>query len=214
MDYENKDEEYYQLVRGEMLVFLPNNAKRVLEVGCGAGNFAKSIKIKNNAEVWGIELMDDEAKRASEIIDKVFSGPCEDHIKNLPDNYFDAIFFNDVLEHLVDPYLVLRNIKSKLSKNGVVISSIPNIRYHSALKSLIINKDWKYEDHGIMDKTHLRFFTNKSIVNMYEDAGYEVKLHKGINKTSSLKPWLYNILFFFTALDMRYLQYATVATSK
>ncbi len=214
MDYENKDEKYYHLERDEMLVYLPKNANKVLEVGCGAGNFAKSIKIRNNAEVWGIELMDDEAKRAAEIIDKVLSGPCEEHIKNLPDNYFDAIFFNDVLEHLVDPYSVLKNIKSKLSKDGVVISSIPNIRYHSALKSLVINKDWKYMDHGIMDKTHLRFFTKKSIVNMYEDAGYEVKLHEGINKTRSLKPWLYNLLFLFTALDMRNLQYATVAISK
>jgi len=211
MDYENKEEGYYNNTREEMLAFLPQDAKTILDVGCADGSFSKIIKEKNNAEVWGIEYMPEEAKKASTKIDRVFTGPCEDNIDELPDNYFDAIYFNDILEHLVDPYMVLEKIITKLSKNGVVISSIPNMRYHSALKKLIFSKDWKYADHGIMDKTHLRFFTKKSIFNMYKDAGYDVIEHKGINITKSLKPWLYNIPFLFTALDMRYLQFATVA---
>jgi len=211
MDYENKEEGYYNNTRDEMLAFLPKNAKTILDVGCADGSFSKIIKEKNNAEVWGIEYMPEEANKASLKIDRVFTGPCEDNIDELPDNYFDVIYFNDILEHLVDPYMVLEKVKPKLSKNGIIISSIPNMRYHSALKNLIFRKDWKYADHGIMDKTHLRFFTKKSIYNMYKDAGYVVKIHKGINVTKSLKPWLYNIPFLFTALDMRYLQFATVA---
>ena len=214
MDYDNKDEGYYTNKREEMLDFLPSSVKTVLDVGCADGSFSKIVKDKVNAEVWGIEFMPKEAKKAEVKIDKVFTGTCEDSIEKLPDHYFDVIYFNDILEHLVDPYTVLENIKSKLSANGIVISSIPNMRYHSAIKSLVLNKDWKYADHGIMDKTHLRFFTKKSIYNMYVDAGYKVEIHKGIRATKSIKPWLYNILFLFTALDMRYLQFATVAKAK
>jgi hypothetical protein len=111
----------------------------------------------------------------------------------------------------VDPYTVLTILKSKLSKNGVVISSIPNIRYHSAFKKIILQKKFEYEGHGIFDKTRLRFFTKSSIEKMYTDLGYEILSHEGVNRTRSLKPYLYNIPFFFTAMDMFYLQFATVA---
>jgi hypothetical protein len=75
-------------------------------------------------------------------------------------------------------------------------------------------KDWKYEGHGVMDKTHLRFFTGKSIRRMYEELGYSVLTHEGINVTRSIKPILFNILFLFTQMDIRNVQYATVATVK
>jgi len=214
MDYDNKPGGYFNNTREEMLSFLPENVKKVIDVGCGDGAFAEIIKKRCNAEVWGMELMPEEAKKAEKKLDTVLTGSCEDFIDQLPDGFFDAIYFNDILEHLVDPYSVLEKIKSKLSKDGVVISSIPNMRYHRVLKNLVINKDWKYLGHGVMDKTHLRFFTGKSIEAMYINAGYKIELHKGINSSKSFKPWLYNIPFFFTALDMRYLQYATVAKAK
>jgi 2-polyprenyl-3-methyl-5-hydroxy-6-metoxy-1,4-benzoquinol methylase len=213
-DYLNKQEGYYTNIRQEMLDFLPKNAKKVLDVGCGQGSFAMAVKDQNDAEVWGIELMEDEAKMAESVLHEVFIGPCENHIDKLPDNYFDTIFFNDVLEHLVDPYMVLEQMKSKLSPNGVIISSIPNLRYHNALSSLVLKKDFKYEDHGVMDKTHMRFFTKKSIRRMYEEAGFEVKQHVGINRSRSIKPILYNIPLLFTAMDIRYPQFATVASPK
>ncbi|MFD2561596.1 class I SAM-dependent methyltransferase [Aquimarina rubra] len=210
MDYDNKPDNYFNNARHEMLDFLPENTKTLLDVGCGEGAFASFIKEKYQTETWGIELMKEEGEKAEKLLDKVFIGEVEGFIDELPDNYFDAIYFNDVLEHLVDPYMVLEKIKSKLSKDGVIISSIPNMRYHSALKNLVLNKNWEYEDHGIMDKTHLRFFTGKSIANMYTRLGYKIITHKGINKTKSIKPYLYNLPLFFTAMDMRYLQYATV----
>ncbi|MBQ4820246.1 class I SAM-dependent methyltransferase [Aquimarina sp. MMG016] len=210
MDYHNKPDNYYNNTRHEMLTFLPKGSKTVLDIGCGEGAFSGYIKEKYNAETWGIELMPEHGKKAEKVLDKVFIGECEKLIDDLPDNYFDAIYFNDVLEHLVDPYWVLEKIKSKLSDNGVIISSIPNIRYHSALKSLVINKNWEYKDNGVMDKTHLRFFTGKSIANMYKRLGYKIITHKGINRTKSIKPYFYNIPFLFTAMDMWYLQYATV----
>uniref|UniRef100_UPI00404AC985 class I SAM-dependent methyltransferase n=1 Tax=Gelidibacter sp. TaxID=2018083 RepID=UPI00404AC985 len=211
MDYLDKSVEYFSFPRHEMLTYLPKTSTKVLEVGCGRGTFAKQIKDYNNAEVWGIELVESEANLAETILDKVFIGKCEDIIKNLPNEYFNAIYFNDVLEHLVDPYWVLSEIKQKLTTNGLIISSIPNIRNFRVIKKLVVNGDFEYTDKGIMDRTHMRFFTKKSIKNMYENLGYKVLSNDGINPSKSLKPYLYNIPLLFRAMDMKYTQFATVA---
>lgn len=210
--YENKPAGYYDNVRHEMLKYLPPSAKKIIDVGCGNGAFAAIVKEKNQAEVWGIELMQEEAKIAETVLDKVFTGPCEQFISDLPDGFFDVIYFNDVLEHLADPYTVLDILKAKLAKGGVIISSIPNVRFYRTFSKVVFGKDWKYDEYGIMDKTHLRFFTGKSIRRMYEDLGYKIVTHEPINVTKSLKPILYNIPLLFTQMDIRNLQYATVAT--
>ncbi len=214
MDYNNKPEDYYRNDRQEMLDFLPKDAKKIIDVGCGDGAFASTVKKMNDAEVWGIEYMKDEAKKAGERLDKVFSGPCESFIDELPENYFDVVYFNDVLEHLVDPYMVLEKMKSKIADNGVIISSIPSIRYHNVFIPLLLKRKFEYESSGVMDKTHMRFFTGKSIRNMYENLGYEVIKHHGINGSRSIRPILYNIPLLFTAMDIKYPQYATVARVK
>jgi 2-polyprenyl-3-methyl-5-hydroxy-6-metoxy-1,4-benzoquinol methylase len=212
--YEDKPQGYYYKVRKEMLNYLPETAKKILDIGCGNGAFSSLVKEKNNAEVWGIELMEEEAKVALNVLDKVFIGACENHLDALPEQYFDVIYLNDVLEHLVDPYSVLESLKSKLAPNGVVISSIPNVRFFRTFSKVFFSKDWKYEDHGVMDKTHLRFFTGKSIKRMYDESGYSIITHEGINVTKSIKPILFNILFLFTQMDVRNVQYATVAKIK
>lgn len=214
MDYESKPDGYYDNIRHEMIGYLPTGVKKIIDIGCGNGAFAEVLKEKTGAEVWGIEYMDREAKIAETKLDKVFSGMCEDYIDELPDGYFDAIYFNDVLEHLVDPYMVLDKIKYKLAPDGVVISSIPNVRYHNTFIKVLIGKDWKYEDFGVMDRTHLRFFTKKSIERMYQEAGYTTIVNEGINKSRSIKPYLYNIPLLFTQMDIRYPQYGTVAKFK
>ncbi|MBX9704726.1 MAG: class I SAM-dependent methyltransferase [Gammaproteobacteria bacterium] len=197
-----------------MLHYLPEKAKKILDVGCGNGAFASLVKQKNIAEVWGIELMEEEAIIAKTVLDNVLIGSCEIHLNELPEKYFDAIYFNDVLEHLADPYSVLEILKSKLAPNGVIISSIPNVRFYRSFAKVVFAKDWKYEEYGIMDKTHLRFFTGKSIKRMYEDLGYKVLVHEGLNKTKSLKPFLFNALVLFTQMDIINHQYATVACLK
>lgn len=214
IDYDKKPSGYFNNARIEMLKYLPADAKRVLDVGCGNGVLAEIIKKQNNAEVWGIELMESEALEAKNKLDKVFVGPCENFINNLPNDYFDVIYFNDVLEHLVDPYTVLEQIKSKLSSTGIIISSIPNVRFYRTFHKVVFGKDWKYDEFGIMDKTHLRFFTGKSIKRMYEELGFTIQLHEPLNVTKSLKPILFNIFVLFTQMDIRNLQYATVVSVK
>lgn len=211
MQYDNKKDNYYKNLRPEMRALLPANAERILDIGCGQGAMSRGIKKDLNVEVWGVEFMEDEAREACNHLDRVITATAEDCIAELPDNYFDVIYFNDVLEHLVSPEHVLKAIRVKLSEHGVLISSIPNARYHSVFYQYVFRKDWQYAREGVMDYTHLRFFTSRSIRAMFEATGYLVKSHRGINRTRSLKPWLYNIPLLFTAMDMFFLQYATVA---
>lgn len=212
MNYDNKPNLYYKNVRPEMQELFPKDAKRMLDVGCGNGAMADQLKQKFDVEVWGIEFMKEEAELAKGKLDHIIIDTVENSIDQLPDDYFDAIYFNDVLEHLADPYDVLKKIKSKLSDNGIVISSIPNVRYHSVFSQYLFDKNWRYERSGVMDFTHLRFFTSKSIRKMFKKAGYNILHHKGINRTKSLKPYLYNLFLLFTARDMFYVQYATIAS--
>ncbi len=210
--YELKQDNYYSSLRSEMLDFLPKNAQTFLDVGCGTGVFGSAIKkIKNNAIVDGIELMPEAASQAKNILDQVWQGDITELLSQVPDGKYDCITFNDVLEHLTDPYELLKKIKSKLSPQGVIVSSIPNVRYFRVLRDLIFKKDWEYVDSGILDKTHFRFFTKKSILRMFDESGYEVERCEGISKTKSLRPYFYR---FFTlgAFDKEtmYLQFASV----
>lgn len=164
---------YYEYNRPEVQELVNTNSQRILDVGCGSGVMANELKQKLNAEVWGIELFEDAARKASAKLDKVILGKVEDAIEQLPDNYFDTIIFADVLEHLVDPYQVIEVIKNKLRKNGEIIASIPNVRHWTVIKNLIEGK-WDYENAGLLDKTHLRFFTLKSAAELFVNAGFNV----------------------------------------
>lgn len=202
---------YFNVVRKEMIPFVPREAKVVLEVGCGDGNFAELLLSRGATEVWGIEYEKDQAELAKKRMAKVLVGDVAEQLGGLPETYFDAIICNDVLEHLIDPYTVISKLKSKLKKDGVMISSIPNIRYFRNLFDYFFNKNWDYTDSGIMDKTHFRFFTYRSIRKMFEANGYEVVKLVGINPTKSIRPFIWNLIFLGSFWDIRYLQFATIA---
>lgn len=204
--------QYYGYDREEMLKYLPANMHKILEVGCGEGLFGFLCKQKMGAEFWGIELIEDAAVKAKDKLDKVLIGNIELDELYIPDNYFDCIVFNDVLEHLQYPWIVLDKIKRYLKPGGYAVASIPNMRYYEIVKGLLFRKEWEYEDAGIMDKTHLRFFTIKSIRKMFERSGYSVLSLEGIRH--EVFPWKFNLLnkVFNNQLDdMRYKQFACVA---
>ena len=209
MDIDKKTVQYYSHSRPEMAGFIPSTAKKILDVGCGKGHFASQFKGK--METWGIEIDPEMAKFAQTNLDKVLVGDVLEKMSELPDSYFDCIIFNDVLEHTLDPYSILKQIKNKLSPEGIVICSIPNIRHISVLKMLFIDKQWKYTNFGIMDKTHFRFFTRKSLADMFNDAGYEILKMQGINGTSWWKFYPLNILALGSLSDARYIQFACAA---
>lgn len=196
-----------------MLEFIPEDARALLEVGCGEGYFGERLKQSRNVEVWGIEVVQARARAAEDRLDKVLSGSVETLISQLPVSFFDVVVFNDVLEHLVDPFDVLARIKTCLSPRGVVVSSIPNIRFYPAFYELAAHGDWEYEEEGTLDRTHLRFFTERSIRKMYTRLGYEVLRQEGINKLDRMpgRYRLANTLFRGRFSDMQFVQFATVA---
>lgn len=216
MKYSNKTPHYFNGARPEVLKFLPKNFKTFLDVGCGAGGNINLLKshTEQSLEAWGVEYVEEEAKKAASYADRVLVGSIEDNLKNLPDNYFEVITCLDVLEHLVYPEEVLKSLKGKLKEGGVLISSIPNVRHFTNIYNLLIKRDWRYEEAGILDYTHLRFFTSKSIIRMFNSAGFEIIKHEGINPARWWKYFIINLFTLFMFNDGRYIQFVTVAKDK
>lgn len=202
---------YYSLARPEVASYIPTGIKTILDIGCGQAAFLRLVKEQTGAETWGIEVVPEVAEKAKQHTDHILTGKVEDVLSLLPDAYFDCITFNDVLEHLLEPAEVLKMIKPKLTEKGIIIASIPNVRYFFNLYELLIKKDWEYKDAGILDSTHFRFFTQKSMKRMFKQAGYEVIRQEGINEIRSWKFRLLNFLLFNNFSDARYLQFVCTA---
>jgi len=205
------DEDYYRGLRPEMLAYVPRDAAVVLDVGCGEGVFAARVKAERGAEVWGIELDQEAAACASERLDRVLTGDVMCLVDDLPDHHFDCIMFNDVLEHLVDPEGLLSKVKAKLSDHGCVMCSIPNVRHLLLLKELLLEKQWEYKNYGTLDRTHLRFFTKRSIESMFDRLDYDLLTIEGINPMTTWKFTVVNLLTLGFLSDTRYLEFACVA---
>jgi 2-polyprenyl-3-methyl-5-hydroxy-6-metoxy-1,4-benzoquinol methylase len=209
-----QDDDYFEQARPEMLRFVPTASRRVLELGCAEGAFASSVKAQTGAEVWGIERNPEAGTRAASVIDRVLVGDADEQIALLPDAYFDTIVCNDVLEHLVDPRTTLAALRGKLSLDGVVVTSLPNIRHLPALSKIVFRRDFPLEDAGIYDRTHLRFFTRKSMRRLFDDAGFDVRSIKGINGYCGPLGGVLILLSLGYFADGYFLQYATVASPK
>jgi 2-polyprenyl-3-methyl-5-hydroxy-6-metoxy-1,4-benzoquinol methylase len=199
-----------------MIAFIPDGCKKILDVGCGEGRFGRHVKEKfPDVEIHGIEKNRGAALKAKTNIDKVLNNDIHGAIKLIKNNFYDCIVFNDVLEHLPDPVDVLKKIKPKLKKGGMILSSIPNVRFYPVIKELLLHKNWSYTDAGILDYTHLRFFTEKSIHELFEAAGYRVCLITGINEHYFGRLFkLLNLIFLGKISDMKYLQFACLSKIK
>lgn len=205
--------QYYQFARSEMLAFLPDDYSKVLEVGCGAGSFIKSLK--KSTESWGVEQDTAAGELAAKHMNKVLIGQYQSVCEEIPDNYFDLIICNDVIEHIDHYDKFLHDIKSKLSNDGALLISIPNVRFLPNLFELLVLKDWRYRDAGILDKTHLRFFTRKSLCRTLEESGWSVETIRGINRygnrSFSPKRLLSYLCQPLLGADTAYLQFGVLA---
>ncbi len=175
---------YYRQQRHDMRAYLPENPRRVLEVGCGEGGF--SAGIQGAAEKWGIETNAAAAAVAATRLDRVLTGRFDDVAADLPHDYFDLVVCNDVIEHMDDHDRFLRDIRNYMSPGGILVGSVPNMRNYKILFDLLFLKDWRYQESGIMDRTHLRWFTRNALQRSIEDAGFRIVVLRGMN--GSLSP--------------------------
>ena len=167
----DKPDHYYRGERPEVMEMVPDSAMRILEIGCGAGATSRMLKEDNSArEVVGVEYDALAAREASKYMDRIFCGDVEKINLPYPDGYFDCIIYADVLEHLRDPEKLLQKQKKLLSKNGVMVMSIPNTRHYSLVNQLMEGR-WTYEESGLLDSTHIRFFTLSEIKGMLGRCG-------------------------------------------
>ncbi|MEQ9423291.1 MAG: class I SAM-dependent methyltransferase [Cyclobacteriaceae bacterium] len=209
------DDKYFTNSRPEMDQFLPMEIKNAIEFGCGEAIFLSRVKEKFQCEAWGVDIDQNSLMKAEVKIDRCLLGNADQILTELPNNYFDCLICNDFLEHIIDPADFLRKIAPKLNAGAYLISSIPNVRYCENVFELLIKKDWKYKEAGILDRTHLRFFTKKSVQRMVDDAGFKIVRIKGINRQGgllgSLALMLFDIISLGTQTDMKYLQFGLIA---
>ena len=193
----NKENGYYNNLRLELVRHISKGNNRVLEVGCAEGLLGEYLKKHDLAEeVVGIELTSDAALVAQTRLDRVICGDIEtmDYVSvDLKEESFDYIICGDVLEHLRDPWATLTRLETLLKNDGKLIASIPNVRHWSVLLPLLLKGEWTYRPQGIMDRTHLRFFTRKTAVKLIQLSGIKVescepihyrKLDRAISRTT------------------------------
>lgn len=168
--------DYYLNSRPEIADLVPASAARILDVGCGAGMLGRALKADGRREVVGIEVNHRAADVARQHLDLVLDIDI-DEAEELPleASSFDCVICADVLEHLRDPERVLRLLARYLRPDGVLVASIPNVRHVSALLPLLVHGRWQYRDEGILDRTHLRFFTLAEVLELLEKSEYRVR---------------------------------------
>jgi len=211
---DKSEQVYSNSTRPEMIQFLPNEYSKVLEIGCNVGNFRQFLS--KSCQYWGIEPFKEAANIAKTKMDKVLVGFYDNVINEIPDNYFDLVIANDVIEHMEQPWNFLKSIKTKMTEKASLVLSVPNVRYYYNLKNLLFYKDWEYVDTGILDITHLRFFTEKSIIRLLNENGFEIEMMKGINSMKTMRRHLpkHRFIQFVFGADIKYLQFGVRAKIK
>lgn len=213
--YDNKPSYYFDTIRKELLNLIPTKCKggNLLEIGAGKGNTLIYAKKHNYAsKVYGVDISSiDNSYQSSPEIEKFVIGDIEKNDLNFNNIFFDVILCGDVLEHLVNPSDVIQKIKPLLSQNGVIIASIPNIREWATLKKIFFSGDFRYEDVGILDKTHLRFFCKKNIEELFTNNNMEIlQLTSNIGYARRTKK-IVNLLTFKIFEEFLTTQYYIVA---
>jgi 2-polyprenyl-3-methyl-5-hydroxy-6-metoxy-1,4-benzoquinol methylase len=165
--------DYGSLRHDAKIALLREPLGRVLDVGCARGANADALRARGATGLAGIELDDEFAAEARERYDEVVTGSVPEDLA-WADGSFDTILAYDVLEHLVDPWATTRRLAELLRPGGQLHVSVPNARSKKLWLPLILRGTFAYEPEGIMDVTHLRFFTRRDAVAMVEAAGLEV----------------------------------------
>jgi 2-polyprenyl-3-methyl-5-hydroxy-6-metoxy-1,4-benzoquinol methylase len=204
-----KDAGYYDNRRPDLVEMLPRPIGRVLEVGCGAGTVAAQLREEGAGRIVGIEPDPGAAAEAKGACDEVLVTTVETALDELA-GPFDTIICHDVLEHLVDPWRVLRRLREVCAPGGRLQVSVPNARHISLVLDLVFRGTFGYTEFAHRDVTHLRWFTRKDIVRAIGEAGWNVT---GVGRSRLSKPRrVMDRLTFGLSTEFLVLQWYVLAT--
>lgn len=173
----------HEIHNDEVLKLIPNTSKRIIEIGCSSGALAREFKKTHPDVHWvGVEIDPDYAELAKRYCDTTLVVNLDGVEKVFYDTHSDCDcwIFADVLEHFKDPWSVIKNIRNVIPANGCVVACIPNAQNWNLIARLVIG-DFRYEDIGLLDRTHLRWFTRQTIFELFEGQGFRVS--EGVTRT-------------------------------
>jgi O-antigen biosynthesis protein len=178
---------YYANSRPDLVAALPRPIGRVLDVGCGEGAVGRALRAAGATWLAGIEMQPGAAAVAREAYDEVAVGAAETELGSITPP-FDSICCYDVLEHMGDPYTVLRRLRTVAPPGGRLHVSVPNARHFSLVRDLVLRGTFGYTEWGHRDSTHLRWFTRRDIVASIEEAGWSVTSvsHPALGRSNGL----------------------------
>lgn len=170
-----KPDYYYANARRNLVELVPKSSQRVLDVGCGHGMTGGLLRSERGIEVVGLEIHPETAEVARHHLTQVIVGDLEHMDLPFEPGHFDCMILGDVLEHLTNPWHALQKLARYLHPAGTFVISLPNVRNLAVLEKLM-NGSWSYEEQGILDKTHMRFFAKQDMLALFEQAGIAVEL--------------------------------------
>jgi len=161
---------------------------RVLEVGCAGGHVTGFLTREKDCRVIGVELNSEAAAAAEVYCDEMIVGDVEEGALDRVRGTFDVIVFADVLEHLRNPQGVLEESVHLLKEGGYLLISVPNVAHWDVRKDLLFGR-FEYTESGLMDSTHIRFFTQESIRRLIEGAGFEIEISDATHRLPRCCKW-------------------------
>jgi 2-polyprenyl-3-methyl-5-hydroxy-6-metoxy-1,4-benzoquinol methylase len=174
--YAGKPQSYFAGARSDFIRRLPKDpTASVLEIGCGTGaTGALALAQGRCGHYSGVELFDGAAEEARKVLTEVITGNIETLDFKWQPSTFDALIFSEVLEHLVEPGRVVRELSRFVRPGGIVMASSPNISHWRVIRELAAGR-FNLTDRGVFDRTHLRWFTPATFVQLFEDAGFRIE---------------------------------------
>jgi len=168
-------DEYFSTSNQAVAEKIPQHPGRILDIGCAEGALAEQVMREKQPEAYdGIEVLAHVAEKAKTILTRVYVGSAEQIVPELTSQSYDWVIMADSLEHMVDPWEMLRQVTRLLKPGGRLMLSIPNVRNLNVIIDLFLRGRWTYKPWGIMDQGHLRFFTRSSLQDLLTEQNYQI----------------------------------------